>query len=80
MPQVLEYVWCEACGKNTGHMREGANHIVHVLLTLFLCGFWLPIWIIAAVAAHSSPSICNNCGGQYSAKAAGAQMSKLRKG
>lgn len=25
------------------------NHVVHILLTVFTCGFWLPIWIIIMV-------------------------------
>jgi hypothetical protein len=24
------------------------NHVVHVILTVFTCGLWLPIWLIAA--------------------------------
>lgn len=27
----------------------GVNHALHLVLTLFTCGLWLPIWIIAAI-------------------------------
>jgi uncharacterized membrane protein len=27
----------------------GCNHILHLLLTMFTCGIWLPIWIICAI-------------------------------
>jgi len=27
----------------------GTNHALHLVLTLFTCGLWLPIWIIAAI-------------------------------
>lgn len=29
--------------------RGQVNHILHLLLTVFLCGFWLPVWIILAI-------------------------------
>lgn len=25
------------------------NHILHLLITSLLCGFWLPIWLILAI-------------------------------
>lgn len=25
--------------------RPGANHILHLLLTFFTCGFWLLVWL-----------------------------------
>jgi hypothetical protein len=27
----------------------GCNHVLHLLLTMFTCGMWLPIWIIFAI-------------------------------
>lgn len=27
----------------------GTNHALHLVLTLFTCGLWLPIWLIAAI-------------------------------
>jgi hypothetical protein len=32
----------------------GPNHALHLILTVFTCGLWLPIWLlIVAVAGHS---------------------------
>ena len=43
-------------GARTGSMREAAGrepltagqHILHLLLTVFTAGLWLPVWIIRA--------------------------------
>jgi hypothetical protein len=36
----------------------GANHALHLILTLLTCGLWLPIWIVCAiVGAASSRSV-----------------------
>ncbi|WP_418602484.1 DUF2510 domain-containing protein [Mycolicibacterium sp. SCSIO 43805] len=29
-------------------MGQPVNHVVHVLLTLFLCGLWAPVWLFIA--------------------------------
>ncbi|MEV5750831.1 helix-hairpin-helix domain-containing protein [Actinoallomurus sp. NPDC052308] len=28
------------------------NHVVHLLITIFLCGLWLPVWIILALTGN----------------------------
>lgn len=28
---------------------EGPNHGLHLALTLFTCGLWLPVWVIIAI-------------------------------
>jgi hypothetical protein len=30
--------------------HSGPNHVLHLLLTVFTCGWWLPIWLIVAIA------------------------------
>ncbi|MEU6342205.1 hypothetical protein ABZ883_14835 [Streptomyces sp. NPDC046977] len=29
-------------------IEQGANHTLHIILSIFTCGLWLPIWAIAA--------------------------------
>ena len=41
-------------------MREGPSHLVHAIVTLLLCGLWLPIWIIASLQYY--PWRCCTCG------------------
>lgn len=27
------------------------NHVLHVILTIFLCGLWAPVWLVLAITA-----------------------------
>ena len=40
------------------------NHILHLLLTVFLCGFWLPVWLLVAVTGGEKRSVLavDQCG------------------
>ncbi|HUQ72559.1 MAG TPA: hypothetical protein VM165_23730 [Planctomycetaceae bacterium] len=38
------------------------NHVLHLLATVFLCGFWLPIWILMALTAPTRYLRCLSCG------------------
>lgn len=31
---------------------QNANHILHVLLSIFTCGLWLPIWLIVGATTR----------------------------
>lgn len=42
--------------------QQGANHILHLLITLFLCGLWIPVWILHSINTESSPYHCLSCG------------------
>ncbi|HZN32444.1 MAG TPA: hypothetical protein VFB80_01445 [Pirellulaceae bacterium] len=55
---------CANCGRLTMHVRDvkRCNHLVHALVTLFLCGLWLPVWIIAACSEQLGPWLCSQCG------------------
>ncbi len=52
--------FCGRCKKHTLHARPGTNHLAHALITLFLCGFWLPIWILASLKIGGWK--CQTCG------------------
>jgi hypothetical protein len=41
--------------------RPAFNHLLHLLISVFMCGFWLPIWLILA-ACYSEPYRCTRCG------------------
>lgn len=56
--------YCHHCGQQRLFLRDGANHLVHAIVTLLLCGLWLPVWIIAALS--SSSWICSVCGREES--------------
>jgi hypothetical protein len=33
-----------------------SQHILHLLLTVFTCGLWLPVWIIRASQGNRAPT------------------------
>jgi len=53
---------CPTCEKQTLHRQEGTARILHLLLTLITCGFWLPVWLLLALNAHTRPWVCQTCG------------------
>lgn len=66
--------FCPQCQAQVLVRHETANHLLHAIVTLFLCGFWLPIWIIAALSPTSWR--CTRCGLPTSA-VAGSQVLAL---
>lgn len=53
---------CSACDKPTLFQRPKCNHLVHAIVSLFLCGLWIPVWIIAAHKASNGNWRCQTCG------------------
>jgi hypothetical protein len=33
-------------------VSTGPNHALHLILTLFTCGMWLPIWLLVSIFGH----------------------------
>lgn len=31
--------------------QPGANHLLHLVLTLLTCGLWLPVWFLVALSS-----------------------------
>ena len=40
---------CKSCGRQTLHQRQAPNHLIHAIVTLFLCGLWIPVWILVSI-------------------------------
>jgi hypothetical protein len=57
--------YCVTCGRPTRHESPGANHILHLLLTIVTAAisggipWWIAIWIVATFARAWS---CSTCG------------------
>ena len=55
--------YCKRCKQ---HVRTVAaykvNHVAHLLGTIFLCGLWFPVWIIACLLAGIQGQQCSICG------------------
>lgn len=52
--------FCKDCGKNAVLYRKSANHILHLLLSVFTLGVWLPIWFL--ISFQFGGWRCVNCG------------------
>lgn len=50
---------CAACRRPTLHARPAPNHLVHAIVTFFMCGLWLPVWFLAS---QRGPWRCQTCG------------------
>lgn len=55
--------WCASCKRSVMAARPEVNHVLHLLLTLFLCGLWAPVWLIMALVGATQPWHCPLCGG-----------------
>lgn len=60
MPIEHSQANCPTCQRPVMIQRSVPNHLVHALVTLFLCGLWLPIWILASLSV--APWRCSQCG------------------
>jgi hypothetical protein len=58
MAQIADR-WCSRCKTNVPAQRNSPNHVLHGILTLLVCGFWLPIWILVSI---NQPYHCTKCG------------------
>jgi hypothetical protein len=65
MPQEQTQHYCPNCGGLALSARSTPNHLVHALVTIFLFGLWLPIWVLACVC--KKPFRCQRCGSVTSA-------------
>lgn len=56
--------YCRKCQRQTAAIRSGANHVLHLLLTVFTAGLWLPVWILSSLGGSWR---CQTCGSRTSA-------------
>ncbi len=67
MGQSSAGFFCPQCNTRRLFTCNEPNHVLHALLSLFLCGTWLVVWFLVAV--QSRPYYCTVCGysgsGQY---------------
>jgi hypothetical protein len=66
MKTLQEMHHCSQCHRATLHVRtdHSCPHLVHALITVFLCGLWIPVWIICTFSARekNKPAQCTVCG------------------
>lgn len=52
--------FCTNCRRDTLHTRPGTNHVLHLLITVFLCCAWIPVWILCSLKIGGWR--CQTCG------------------
>ena len=53
--------FCPRCQQMKLYTQQTMSHTPHILATVFLCGLWLPVWILMA-AADNQAWRCSFCG------------------
>ena len=51
---------CISCGVPRMHVQHKPNHVLHLLLTVFSTGFWIPVWVL--VGLFQATPQCMTCG------------------
>lgn len=54
-------LFCLKCQEQKLFQRPQMSHTPHILASVFLCGLWLPVWLILA-ATFNPPWRCSVCG------------------
>lgn len=67
MPTKQIMLPCIDCGKQSVHIQQTPNHILHLLLSLVTFGIWVIVWILVSVAKDNAT--CTLCGTIYNHKA-----------
>lgn len=64
MSSTRSQMMCSHCGVPTLHERDprSVNHILHLLISVFVLGLWIPIWLIMAASAKPRFMRCLACG------------------
>jgi hypothetical protein len=59
-----EMSYCRTCTKPTLQIynEDRCSHILHLLLSVFTAGLWLPIWLCCALSAGRGDPTCTVCG------------------
>jgi hypothetical protein len=68
--------FCKTCNKQTLHLYnvDNCNHILHLLLSVFTIGFWIPVWIICGLSSGRGQPTCTVCGTKASGKSVALQV------
>lgn len=56
--------FCAYCQRHVLGRREGVNHVLHAIISIFSCGLWLVVWGILMLTDGSNEYACPTCGGR----------------
>ncbi len=52
--------FCKACDAQRKVERKGTNHILHLLISVFTAGLWIPVWFLHTIKIGGWR--CGTCG------------------
>lgn len=55
--------FCATCNQPRLFTRPATNHLIHALVSLFLLGLWIPVWILVTLGNNMGRWRCSQCGG-----------------
>jgi hypothetical protein len=62
MSSIKEFIsYCSNCGKNTTFIENRLNHLLHAILSIFLLGTWLIVWLCLIIFKDKKTQ-CKTCG------------------
>lgn len=60
MPQITGSGFCEHCKSKVLTTRNATNHLAHAVISVFLLGLWVPVWLLTYLSEESPR--CTACG------------------
>jgi hypothetical protein len=54
--------FCSHCGEQRLLLREGPNHVLHLILTVLTFGLWVIVWIAVGARKQARAARCSICG------------------
>ena len=62
MASIKEFIsYCDNCGKETTFSEIRLNHILHAILSIFLLGTWVIVWLCLIIFKDKKTK-CMTCG------------------
>ena len=61
MSVIQASYFCPHCQQRRLFTQQTMNHTPHILASVFLCGLWLPVWLLT-VATYDAGFHCSQCG------------------
>lgn len=56
--------FCAYCQRPVLGRKEGVNHVLHAIISIFSCGLWVIPWAIIAMTTGYAEYACPTCGGR----------------
>lgn len=67
---------CGGCCENRLFEKDGACHVLHLLLSIVTAGLWLPFWLLCVLSAALQPYRCSTCGKSRWLRSSSAEMAR----